>query len=61
MTDAEIIQQCLAEIPVGNINVHTKENLPLMVREYVKRCIQMNDAVERISDIVEETYNEEDT
>lgn len=58
MTDQEIIQACLAEIPVGNIKVHTKENLPIMVREYVQRCVQMNDAVERISDIVEETYND---
>ncbi len=58
MTDEEIIKACLAEIPVGNINVHTKENLPMMVREYVRACVKMSDIVERVADIIEEIEND---
>lgn len=54
MTDEEIIKECLREIPVGYIPNHTKENLPMMVREYVQRCERYENLLEKFSDIVEE-------
>lgn len=53
MTDEEIIKACLAKIPVGNIRVHTKENLPQMVDEYVVECIKAKDILEHIFDRIE--------
>lgn len=51
--NAEIIQQCLRAIPVGNILKHTKQNLPNLVSAFIKENCNYYILIEEIEKLLE--------
>jgi len=43
-----IIDDTLREVPVGNVNAHTPENLPQDVKHYVQETVKQDFEIERL-------------
>jgi len=52
MTDTEIIQATLRELPVGNIKTHTPESIPERVAYFVSEYAKAAETIERINELV---------
>lgn len=52
MTDREIINATLRELPVGNLNTHTPDSIPERVAYFVGEYAKANEKLERLGDLV---------
>jgi hypothetical protein len=52
MTDQEIINATLRELPVGNLNTHTPDSIPERVAYFVSEYAKANEKLERLGDLV---------